>query len=114
MTSSARWCSRICSSSSMKSSLVCSLRNSSAKSRRAPSSSRIALSVALLSSRERLEAEAGDRAVVGDRAQKLADRIAQLLDLLARVLGAVEAIDALGAVLELLREVGEGLLELVE
>ena len=46
MTSSALWCSRICSSSSMKSSLVCSLRRSSAKSLRALSSSLMAASVA--------------------------------------------------------------------
>ncbi len=126
----------------MKSSLVCNRRNSSAKSFRAPSSSRIALSVStlqlapaldqeapvlgpvaglvlerlelVLGAGERLGAQAPDGAIVGDGAEQPADMGAQLLDLLAGVLGAVEAIDALRAVLELLAELGEGLLELLE
>src|SRR5207249_2751499 len=60
---------------------------------------------------ERLGAEAPDRAVVGERAEQLADVVPELLDLLARRVRAVEAIDALGAVFEFLGEVGEGLLE---
>src|SRR5262249_54007731 len=68
----------------------------------------------LLGAGQRLGAEAPDHAIVGDRTEQLADLGAQLLDLLARVLGAVEAVDVLGAVVEFLREIGERLLELVE
>src|SRR5207302_2879554 len=68
----------------------------------------------VLGALERPAAQFPDRAIVGDRTQQRRDMAAQLFDLLAGGLRVAQAVDRLGALVDLLAEVGEGLLELVE
>ena len=64
--------------------------------------------------RERLGAELGHGPVVGDRAQHAGDRAAQLLDLGPRLLDVGDGVDRLGAVLDLLVELGIAFLEFLD
>ena len=63
---------------------------------------------------ESLGAELRDGTVVGDGAQQGADRLAQFVDLGARLLDVGDAVDGAGAVLDRLVEVRHALLEILE
>ena len=142
MTSSALSCSRTCNSSSMKSSFVCSVRKSSAKSLRARSSSgsrlrsrssarasarsgtgclpackRVSCSSDLSLSSARLSAllPSSNTVPLSATAPSSVATCARSSSISLRAASAsVEALHGLGAVVDLLAEVGEGLLELGE